>query len=343
MAVAYGNASALASDTGTSVTVTKPTSTASGDVLLAVVVYAGTFSTETVACTGWTNAEHTYDSGNDTGCALLYRIAGGSEGASYAFTIGNSADNIYGQIYRFTGQSGGTPGGNPFKTASGVNHSTGSTSTIPSVTYDAEGTGLGVWIHVSTLGGNTVTNPSGYTERLDESSAPHRVVADRADTAGTGKTTGTGGQGSSAFCWAFGGTIIDSFSQSVNVGLVTETDTSQTAGRLKSAATGQPSTTDTAQAVTKIDPIWVAAGLVTTTDTAQAVTVTKAWNVATGLTTETDTAQAVTAQVVHKRNVGLLTETDTAPWLTEGVGLPATTDTSQAVGRLKSAVLGLGW
>ena len=92
----------------TSVNVAKPTSTVSGDFLLAQILYQNGTSVATLTPpSGWTLVRRT-DNGTALGQAIYYRFAGGSEPTSYTWTF-SSSTVAAGGIARYTGVDPTTP------------------------------------------------------------------------------------------------------------------------------------------------------------------------------------------------------------------------------------------
>ncbi len=118
----YQSSQTAGSAGSTSATATKPTSTASGDLMLA---HLTTFSAVTVTePTGWTLLGVT---GTNQRTYCYYRVAGGSEGASYTWTLGSSERWVLG-ISRFTGNDTLAPIANFYMadTGAGTGPNTGS-------------------------------------------------------------------------------------------------------------------------------------------------------------------------------------------------------------------------
>lgn len=82
----------------TGLTITKPSGVVSGDLLIAIVLGGnGTWTGDT----GWTEA---IDQGATPGIRVAYKVAGGSEGASYTFT-GSASGVKFGIILCYRGVS----------------------------------------------------------------------------------------------------------------------------------------------------------------------------------------------------------------------------------------------
>ncbi len=112
MAVAFGSIQS-AQDSGaniTSITVTKPTGLAEGDLMVAVV--GGVDGTDDWTLTGWTEVDSTFyvASSRTTSYVLLAKVASSGDAAASNFTFSGSTANAVGAaIMRFTGDEfGGT-------------------------------------------------------------------------------------------------------------------------------------------------------------------------------------------------------------------------------------------
>jgi hypothetical protein len=71
---------------GTSLTLAKPTGVVAGDVMIANIALRGGTATQFPSLSGWTNVTTPVDfegGGAHHRCALLYKVAGASEPASY--------------------------------------------------------------------------------------------------------------------------------------------------------------------------------------------------------------------------------------------------------------------
>ena len=142
-----------------SLSVSKPTGTVQGDVMIASVAIRP--STATVTASGWTLIRRIDNSsGNANSLAVYYKVAGASEPASYSFTF-NTSTGAVGGIRTFSGINSTTPvdveaGQN---TASGVAHAS------PSVTTRFANDMI-VTSH-SFATSATFTPPTGMTEAFD--------------------------------------------------------------------------------------------------------------------------------------------------------------------------------
>jgi hypothetical protein len=100
------------STSGTNVSVTKPTSTAQGDLLIAAVSVDGDVRTSLVVPGGW-NAIHIGPVGPGSGLAqqtfaVYWKLAGAGEATSYSFSWTGSKQ-AYAWIMRFTGHDATSP------------------------------------------------------------------------------------------------------------------------------------------------------------------------------------------------------------------------------------------
>lgn len=180
MAVTYQSTQTASIDS-TSLTVTKPTSTADGDLLVASFWYKDTGRTITPP-SGWTLQE----SGGTNQTGTVYtKVAGGSEPADYTWSVSGAAVVLHGSITRVTGHSATAPINATTSDEASVTGSTGSlTYTYDSMAITPPNSTSNLLFFFAFLeSGNTVGGPSaaGYaiatdnptwTERFDEGSGP---------------------------------------------------------------------------------------------------------------------------------------------------------------------------
>jgi len=103
-----GTATTANQAAGTSITITKPTGVAQGDVMIVNIMMRGgtnnTFPPFTTDNPSWTPiASHGIEGNSNRRTASAYRIAGASEPASYTFALGSNASNSVGAIVGFRG------------------------------------------------------------------------------------------------------------------------------------------------------------------------------------------------------------------------------------------------
>lgn len=103
------------SSTGSAVslTITKPSGTAEGDLLVAVLGRprtGGSYDWANPALAGW-NVLFNQNDGGNPGLAsqVLWKVAGGSEGASYTFNYVGSSFRSFGYVFRVSGADPTTP------------------------------------------------------------------------------------------------------------------------------------------------------------------------------------------------------------------------------------------
>jgi hypothetical protein len=176
MAIAFR---AMTTDVGSgslrdTVTLTKPTGTAEGDALLAVLstqAWAGT-SLAVTPPAGWTSLR-TSDPGdaNRPGLFTFYKVAGASEAASYAFTLNSSSFQFIGAMLAYEGA-----GTSPID-VSAIGDS-GTTPTAGAVTTTVANAHVIAIIasKSSTASAPMYTPPSGMTERVDAGSTVAQTI-----------------------------------------------------------------------------------------------------------------------------------------------------------------------
>ena len=172
----------------TSLTITRPTGTQTGDVLLAQVTTAAATATVT-APAGWTLQNSTADTGNNVRDLLYWRVAAANDPTSWNWTFSSSLKASGG----ITVYSGVDPA-SPINAAAVTTNGTATNLVAPSVITTKDNTMV-----VATYGtrtGTTITAASGMSERYDQAStgnaAASRTTSETADqTQATAGTTGT--------------------------------------------------------------------------------------------------------------------------------------------------------
>jgi hypothetical protein len=157
-------------------TITKPTGTVSGDLLVATF-FAGNGFWNNVNLltppTGWTTLhEFLHTSGNPGKIlGIYYKVAGGSEPASYDWSVNDGANSILTMTAIEAGTFDATT---PIGTTQGidfsreVNASSSTSVSAPTVT-PAVNDSLGIMVpcHTGVAGSVSYTPPAGWTERVD--------------------------------------------------------------------------------------------------------------------------------------------------------------------------------
>jgi hypothetical protein len=165
----------------TSCTMSKPTGTSQGDVMIAA------FQVDRVSSvtpqTGWNPLLRTDDTAHSMSVVSYYKVAGASEPASYTWTLAPASGWCTGGIQSYVGVSTSTP-----IDVSGGQSGTSNSPTTPSLTTTVDSDWLiGVW---AVWNGNlTINLPTGMTSRINFTGAsPHRQADQSLGTAGS---TGT--------------------------------------------------------------------------------------------------------------------------------------------------------
>jgi len=191
MAIAYRSV-ATATNSGTC---SAPSGVASGDIMVATVVWFDSLGLTVTPPSGWTlfsTAEFTvFTPGGPVHSKLYWKLAGGSEPADYTWTISAGPYTEVG-ILAYSGVDNTTP---IDASASDIGEG-GGTVTPPSITTTVANTVLLAFLHDY---GNAMSTPSGMTQRaLWDASI--NLIADEARAA-TG-ATGTRADGSSFGKWS---------------------------------------------------------------------------------------------------------------------------------------------
>lgn len=177
MAIAH-RASASANASGTTLTITKPAGTVSGDVLVA---FLNTTSSSPTAPSGWTLVTSSL-----LGDFIYLKVAGGSEPASYAWTSGSVTWS--GGISCFSGVDNSTPWDvsptiNTFSTSASVTTLTANAMLVGGNSANAAG---------------NITPPAGFTEWWESGGSSHAEMAGAlqavAGASGTKTWTNSGAQ-----------------------------------------------------------------------------------------------------------------------------------------------------
>ena len=198
---ANAGTSAGATGGGTTLTISNPTGTLSGDVLIASFTFTGGTNTNFTGGgipAGWNLIRRT-DNGTTMSLITYYKVAGSSEPNSYAWTFSSSV-RAAGAIQRF--QNVDTS--NVVDVSAGATGASGTTPTAPTVTStDDQERELGFFAtnSAATFSGNT----NGLTEQFDtknaNASGPAIQGAGKTDT--TAGATGTSASTpSAAGAWA---------------------------------------------------------------------------------------------------------------------------------------------
>ncbi|MBG0828541.1 hypothetical protein HS041_12255 [Planomonospora sp. ID67723] len=326
-----------ATGTSTTITVTKPTGTASGDLLVASFTNDfGAFSS-IVAPSGWTVLDSLDHGNNSLHTVLAYKVAGGSEPASYDWTQA-VADAVV--IVVAVQGADTTPVLVEARSDNAPGSSHLSASVTPTGSDDLE---LRFWGgNPSNVSGVTWTPPAGYTEIADTQATTWTsacaVSKQLSSSAATGSQTATtvASFDSDAYTVAIksaaggGGTV--------TLGRATETDTGRAVTLSKTLALGRSTETDTANPVTVSKTITL--GQAVDATTARPLTVSK--SLAIGRASETTTAQPVIAARLIA--LGRATETTTAGAVTvsKAVALGRAVETSTAQAVIVTKALSVG-
>ena len=165
-AIALRGSATSATTTNTTLTINKPTGVVAGDVMIVNICQTGNYTTDASA-TGWIIIDGA-NLGNATNryATVLYRVADGTEGTSFIFTLGSGTNGAIGSIIAFSGVN--TSGATPFDAALGtINTSStaGSTVTALSITTTTANSAI---VFLGEANNSTWSNWSGTTPTLTE-------------------------------------------------------------------------------------------------------------------------------------------------------------------------------
>jgi hypothetical protein len=190
-----GTATTAAVTNNASLTITKPTGVVAGDIMIASFAEINSLTAPT-APAGWTSIDGRSLAGTTNRYAsIFYKVAGGSEGANYTFTVPiGSTITVIGAIVAFSGVDGTTP----FDVTNGVisvqASQTGvAATTKTTVTANAAIVMFGMAANSApTWSGWTTTSPGALTELFDYQSAGTTTIGAAWALKSTAGATGAG-------------------------------------------------------------------------------------------------------------------------------------------------------
>ncbi len=188
-AISFGT-EANATTTNTTLTISKPASTAAGDILIATIAAHGGSDDTITPPSGWTLILRT-NNGTNNALATYYHVVTGSEGSTFAWTLnyGSHGNRAGGGILRYTG----VDTSNPVDTSSGNTGTSASPSASNVTTTVANDLLVAAFASDSS---GSMTPPTGMTERFDQtqSSGPNEETADavQSATGASGAKTASG-------------------------------------------------------------------------------------------------------------------------------------------------------
>lgn len=157
MPMNYASQASVTPTSGTTITVSKPTGTVDGDVLIAMISVRASSSSTITAPSGWTLVGSA-GTASSTRTAVYYRVAGTSEPTSYQWTSDLAITDAVGLILRYTPSAPTTPPGSVDATGMG---SLVSPAVAPSVTATGNNDRLIALFSSGTPG----SVPTGMTQR----------------------------------------------------------------------------------------------------------------------------------------------------------------------------------
>lgn len=187
MAYSYRSSAQAYSLSSTTLTITKPTGTASGDLLFAACHYYG-FDAGPTPPSGWASIDYASETSPKILAGhrlhVFYKVAGGSEPSDYSWT---GVDYDIGAITCYSGADA-----TPLDVYIAQYNGTSSSMTAASITTtvdDALVIFAGAALNASTS--ITATAPSGFTERVDYTGEAWRYVYIADKTQASAGATGT--------------------------------------------------------------------------------------------------------------------------------------------------------
>jgi hypothetical protein len=208
--IAQRGTATSASTTNTTLTINKPTGVVAGDVMIANIAQGGN-NTTAPSLAGWTLvAGGSLAGGTERYGIVLYRVADGTEGASFSFTLGSGTDAGSGSIVAFSGvgnngvHANGSAGG-PFDVdpAATLNLGGSGATTATATGITTASANAAVIMFTQAAGENpswsgwTTTSPGGLTELYDNANGSNTQTsvgaawATKASAGATGNGTAT--------------------------------------------------------------------------------------------------------------------------------------------------------
>ena len=166
MAIAYRGSGGVTAQAADGVTLNKPSGVVSGDFMLAIFGYWNA-SAPVTAPSGWTHLDTTANSAATYNqSSVYYKVAGGSEPATYTWTFGGSSDEVGAGIIAYSGVNTS----DPIQTwALDANDTNANFDGLPlTITTQPVQLVLMTGSNASTMAGSYTTSPpDGYTERVE--------------------------------------------------------------------------------------------------------------------------------------------------------------------------------
>jgi len=169
-AVAQRGTATTGTTTNTSLTISKPSGVVAGDVMLVSIAQVGNNSVNPTYA-GWTAVAGANLGGNPKSRgSVLYKVADGTEGSTFTFTLGSGTTGAVGSMVAFSGVD--TSGATPFDVSPGTiltaNSTAAGATTITTVSADAAVIMFGMASNgAPTWSGWTTTSPGALTELYD--------------------------------------------------------------------------------------------------------------------------------------------------------------------------------
>lgn len=191
MAIAFRSATSTQTSSGSTLAATKPSGTASGDVLVAICWQDSDGSggiANLTAPAGWTQTGSNITSTSTSPIGkVFYKVAGGSEGSSYSFGLASGSSAVI-FVLAFSGANTASP----IAVAATAGTGTGTSQGAPSISGTSGDELICSWAAQS--GSLSWSAASGMTERGDLTSSWVGAAVDTLDlasTAATGTKTAT--------------------------------------------------------------------------------------------------------------------------------------------------------
>ena len=168
--ISFGSSSSNSS-TSASLNISKPSGVSEGDVMIVNIVQRNN-GTTAPSLAGWTPISNGVIDGGSTMGALLYKVAGASEPASYTFALGTGANNNVGTIASFSGVD--VSGPTPFDTPPGslsLSNSSSSNATAAGISTNSPNAAVVMFAMLNdnkSMSSWSTTSPGSLTEIYED-------------------------------------------------------------------------------------------------------------------------------------------------------------------------------
>jgi len=193
--ITFQGSGTIGTSTSATLTISRPTNVLAGDLMIVNIAHLGN-NTNNPNLSGWTlvNSGNFQGGGSPRKGAVLYKVAGASEPASYTFTLSSGVTNAVGRIIAFSGVDPNTP----IEVNSQATNS-GATTTVQPASINTTANAAVIFLGQAASNPtwnswSTATSPGTLTELYDSPGAGFSIGAAwalKAPAGGTGLGTAT--------------------------------------------------------------------------------------------------------------------------------------------------------